>query len=522
MSPVARRKPKSTGRKRGMRPLTAAAITIIPIVAITYYAFAQQIPLVSNPFELHALVNNSVAVRVDAPVRIAGVDVGKVEGVTTGPGSTSQINFNISGNGLPIHSDATIKIRDRLFLEGGYYLELNPGSPSAPDMRSGDTIQASHTSYPVQFYNLLSTFDGFTRDSLDQLLNTLNDSLSPTDSAGNAIAHPGAVALKATIPQLTPTFKDTSYISRSLRGTHAGDVEKLLSSASDVTTTLQRNSSQLTGLVDGLSGTAGALAASDGALAQSVSGLDQVLQASPNALTAIDQSLPAVTKLGTTIDPSLKLAPPLIRGLTTAVIDLGAVVAPAERSHLLTSLKTAFVQFPNLLGQLGGVFPTTKAVTDCLTSNVVPILGGTVQDGALTVNQPVWQQFVHALTGVAGAAQNFDGNGHWVRLGPVSLGAQSVQSLLGNVPGVGQLLGLGLGATNTIQGFSPAPVNGGTGLPASAFQPGVACSTQKAPALTSPAASHDFPTRPVLQSAPATLAQLKAAIAKQSKAVNGR
>jgi virulence factor Mce-like protein len=522
MSPVARRK-KQAGRKRGMRPLTAAAITLIPIIAITYYAFAQQIPLVSNPFELHALVTNSVAVRVDSPVRIAGVDVGKVEGVSTGPGNTSEVNFNVDGTGLPIHSDATIKIRDRLFLEGGYYLELDPGSPSAPDLSSGDTIPASRTSYPVQFYNLLSTFDGFTRNSLDQLLNTLNDSLSPTDSQGNVVAHPGAVALKATIPQLTPTLKDTSFISRSLRGTQAGDVEKLLSSASDVTTTLQNNSLQLTGLVNGLSGTAGALAASDGALAQSVSGLDQVLQASPSALTAIDQSLPAVTKLGTTIDPSLKLAPPLIRGLTTAVIDLGAVVAPTERSHLLTSLRTAFVKFPNLLGQLGGVFPTTKAVTDCLSGNVLPILGGTVQDGALTVNQPVWQQFVHALTGVAGAAQNFDGNGHWVRLGPVALGAQTVQSILGNVPGVGQLIGLGLGATATLQGFSPAPVNAGTGLPASAFQPGVACSTQKPPTLTSPGSSHDFETiaaRP--SSTTGTLAQLEAAIAKQSKAVNGR
>src|SRR5579872_5115491 len=120
MSPLIRRKKKS-GRKRGMHPLIITGIVIFVTVFVTYYAFNGGLPLIHR-FTLYALTNNSVNVRQDSPVRIAGIDVGTVTGVSPGPGQTSKIAFTVGGNGQPIHTDATIRIRDRLFLEGGYYL----------------------------------------------------------------------------------------------------------------------------------------------------------------------------------------------------------------------------------------------------------------------------------------------------------------------------------------------------------------------------------------------------------------
>ena len=40
--------------------------------------------------------------------------------------------MSINPNGLPIHADATAKIRPRIFLEGNFYVDLHPGTPSAP------------------------------------------------------------------------------------------------------------------------------------------------------------------------------------------------------------------------------------------------------------------------------------------------------------------------------------------------------------------------------------------------------
>ncbi len=145
---------------------------ILATAFITVYAFNQGIPFV-HKFTLYAVVNNSVNVRADSPVRIAGIDVGSVEGVSP-DGRASKIAFTLDDSGQPIHTDATIRIRDRLFLEGGYYLELDPGSPSAPILHDGGTIPESDTSSPVQFYNVLSTFDSATRQSLENLVGTLD------------------------------------------------------------------------------------------------------------------------------------------------------------------------------------------------------------------------------------------------------------------------------------------------------------------------------------------------------------
>src|SRR5205085_9726720 len=118
-----------------------------------------------------------------------------LSGVDPGPGRTSLITFTLNNDGLPIHKDATLRIRDRPFLEGGYYLELAPGSPSAPIAKDGFTIPESQTSTPVQFYNVLSTFDAYTRNSLKNLLNSLNQGFSP--ASGQPLSDSGAGGFKS-------------------------------------------------------------------------------------------------------------------------------------------------------------------------------------------------------------------------------------------------------------------------------------------------------------------------------------
>jgi ABC-type transporter Mla subunit MlaD len=451
-----------------------AALTILLAVVITYYAFSgKQIPFVHH-FTMHALVRNSVDIIPDSPVRIAGIDVGKVSG-TSAEGSLTRVDFTVGSNGQPVHTDATVTIRDRLFLEGGYYLQLDPGSPSAPVAKDGFTIPISNTAYPVQFYQVLSTFYSATRRSLQNTLNTLNEGFSAPGGQQPTAANSGIGGLKQAIPQMTPTLKDVAWVAQGLHGTQPGDVERLLASGSDVTATLAANSSQLADLVTGLDRTSTALASSDGALAQSVSGLDQTLRVAPPALSAVDRALPPVTRLARALDPSLKVAPPLVDGLTKAVGELAAVVAPAERGRLLETLKTTFVEFPSTLRQLGTAFPVTKAVTDCLRTHVTPVLTSQVPDGSLSTGRPVWQDFVHFIVGLASAVQNFDGNGYWIR------------SILGsgnNSASVGKLLSSGASVPR-IQGSSPHWVGD---LTASDFRPDALCSSQPVVNLSTGAA----------------------------------
>ena len=57
-----------------------ALILIALVVVGTYLAWTKSIPFQSH-FELHAVFKNAANIRKDSPVRIAGVNVGKVESV---------------------------------------------------------------------------------------------------------------------------------------------------------------------------------------------------------------------------------------------------------------------------------------------------------------------------------------------------------------------------------------------------------------------------------------------------------
>src|SRR3712207_8296096 len=47
---------------------------------------------------------------------------------------------------LPIKRDAEVRLRPRLFLEGNYFIDISPGTPAAPKLKSGSTRSEEHTS----------------------------------------------------------------------------------------------------------------------------------------------------------------------------------------------------------------------------------------------------------------------------------------------------------------------------------------------------------------------------------------
>jgi phospholipid/cholesterol/gamma-HCH transport system substrate-binding protein len=490
-------------RRRGAPALLIAVVMILIPVFVTYYAFHKRLPFTSQ-YTDYVVVPNSVNLRSGSPVRIAGIDVGTVEGVSP-DGRATKVAFALDSNGLPIHRDATATIRERLFLEGSYYLDLFPGSPSAPSAPEGFTIPEASTATPVQFFQLLSTFDVAARSNLAATLNTADIAFSP--APGQPPSDSGSAGLQRAIPQLTPLMKDVSIDSQALQGTHPGDVENLLASTADVFGTLATNSRQLTGLVAGLQRASAALASGDGALARSVVGLDRALQVAPGALSAVGRALPPVTRLATALTPSLQRSPALVTALANSVSEVNAVVAPSVRGPLLSSLRTTLATFPSVLTQVANLFSTARPVTQCLITHVLPVLQERVPDGALSTNEPVWKDFIHFLPSLASASGQFDGNGPYIR-NLVGAGDNSVQSGagLGSVPGLGQLVGTSPGGS-TIEGARPQWV--GT-LTSSAFRPDVPCASDPVPDLSATPAAPDL--RPDHSSAEAlhpTLPQLE-------------
>ncbi|HEY1593510.1 MAG TPA: MlaD family protein [Solirubrobacteraceae bacterium] len=468
-----RSRPRGRHQRRRLHPLAVAAVVIAAIAAITFYAFNRGVPFV-HQFTMNAIVTNSVNVRGGDPVRIGGIDVGQVASVTA-DGTESQIELTLQPSALPIHKDATVVIRDRLFLEGSYYLQLDPGTAAAPRLQDGATLPASQTSSPVQFFQLLSTFDLPTRESLTGSFNQLEQGFGASSDA--TLSGSGAAGLKSAAPQLQPLLADTAVLTRAFGGTTQGDVGRLLSSSASVADTLGSSSVQLADLVRSLGTTSTALTSSDGALARTVTGLDATLRSAPASLTAVDAALPPVSALARTLDPSLRVAPPLLVRVTATARRLATALGPAERGPLITSLRATFEQLPAILTQLASAFPVGKEITDCLRTHVVPILNQVVPDGKLSSGRPVWQDFNHFLGGVAGASGGFDANGPYTRFlagaGPNTLsGSFSGQQLVSTVaPGGGELQGV---RPHWFGDLSPSD-----------FHPEASCTSQKLPSLAS-------------------------------------
>ena len=139
-----------TGRIK-WRP-SNAMIAIIFILIFTigpYLAFTKHVPFTGYGYELNATFSNSANIAKNSPIRIAGVDVGKVI-ATERDGNNTKVTFTVDDSGQPIHDDAFAAIRPRIFLEGNFFIDLSPGSPSAPELDSDETIPVGRTSTWVQ------------------------------------------------------------------------------------------------------------------------------------------------------------------------------------------------------------------------------------------------------------------------------------------------------------------------------------------------------------------------------------
>ena len=120
-----------------------------------YLAFAKKLPFTERGYQLNATFENAATLRATSPVRIAGVNVGKVTAVER-DGEAAKVTFTVDEEGRPLHADATIEIRPRLFLEGNFFLDLRPGQPQRAGARRRRHIPVTQTATAVQLDEVLT------------------------------------------------------------------------------------------------------------------------------------------------------------------------------------------------------------------------------------------------------------------------------------------------------------------------------------------------------------------------------
>ncbi len=476
-----------------MSPLVAGVLTAVLLLLATYAAFTKRDPF-HHSFQLRAVFASAVNIAKDSPVRVAGVTVGSVEGISLYRGSdVAVVTMGVNDNGLPLHADATLKIRPRLFLEGDFFVDLSPGSPSAPLLQSGATIPIAQTADPVQMDQVVTALDSDTRGDLQALLASYGTALThePT-AAENRVQDPivrgktAAQALNDAARRAPGALRDATIVAQALGGERVNDVSQLVSSLGRVTGALSQNEGNLQGVVTNLDIALRAFATQSQALDAAVGLLPSSLAATYRAFAALNAALPTAGAVAADLVPAVEQLPQTVSAALPWIAQARVLASQGDLGGLSSDLASAAPPLGSLIPSLTSLARRLDPVSRCFSQVIFPAGNTTLDDGPLSTGAPWYQELWYALVGVNGVGSNFDGNGSYVR-GLIGSSATYFDTSPINVLGTSERGSasdvLEARASEPPQGTSPA--DPGSPPP---LKPNVACATQSLPDYNGPAA----------------------------------
>ena len=415
-----------------------------------------------DPWELRAVVRQATELGPRSPVRIAGVEVGKVKEVEAGEGDTSVVTLALEDDALPIHEDATIKVRPRIFLEGNFFVDLKPGTPGSATVDEGYTLPVSQTAAPVQLDQILSTLESDTRGNLKLLLAGL----------GEGLAGGGARSLNEAWKPSDEAFTQGALAAEATRGEREDDLPEFFDAGGRTAAALVRGR-RLPALVEGLNRSARALASHRAELSASLPELDRLLEEAGPALDAFNEAFPPTRALVREARPGVQAAPLTLELAIPVLEQARQLIAPAELPALVDELDPAVRSLAGVVPDLTELLGDVTPVTECLRLNAVPTLKTPIEDPPNSTGEPVYRELLYGTVGLSSASQNFDGNGPAVRY---HAGGGDTTVTTGQVPSIGE----------SLVGLTDEPILGSrprwTGV-RPPFRPDVPCITQEPPDL---------------------------------------
>ena len=490
MAQVRRRRPPRS-------PFAVGLLALVVICVLVFLGFTKDIPF-TRGYEVRAVFRSANSLRPDSPVRIAGVEVGKVKRVEAEEGTDNAVvTMAISDSGRPLHEDATLKIRPRIFLEGNFFVDLRPGTPGTPELEDGDTIKVTQTATPVQLDQVLTALQSDTRQDLRDVLEGLGTALASAPSAADdrdadrsARGQTAAESFNDAYDDIGPAERAQSQVNEALLGVEPEqDLGRLIEGLGRTAAGLVRNETQLRELISSLNTTMAALASQEGNLHVSIRELAPTLESANGALASLNEAFPPTRAFAREILSGVRETPATIAAAFPWLEQTGGLVSDAELQGLARDLAPAGRDLARLNDRALGLLPQTDLAAKCARDVILPTGDVVIRDEFQTGREN-YKDLFYAMVGLAGEGQNFDGNGMYVRFQtgggsqPVFLG----EGTAGSPPQFGGLPTPPLGNRPAYPGEAPAYVDD---------EP---CHTQTLPDLNGPAAAKTPPLTPAARS----------------------
>lgn len=279
-----------------------------------------------NPFSdtmiVRAQFDNAPALsygRIDRNVRMDGVNVGEIGEVTRAEGSDDSIvELKLEKDEAgQISNDASAQVRPHTAFEGNSFIELDPGSPSAPPL-GDEVIPPSRTRSYVAVEDVLRVARPDTREALKDNVRDLNTAL------GGGVPD----SLQRTFHNLPPLFRDGAPAGRAAQGEHGDELRGVIRGLAATTESLARNERDLAPLLRQGDRTLDAINVDSGVA------LDAMLVEAPAALTRMATGGRELTRILDRLEPlsidlrrALGEATPALRELRPLLRELRPIAA---------------------------------------------------------------------------------------------------------------------------------------------------------------------------------------------------
>jgi phospholipid/cholesterol/gamma-HCH transport system substrate-binding protein len=335
--------------------------------------------------------------------------VKKVQALNSGNGA-ARITMELKDKALPIHKDATMKLRERIFLEGNLFVDLHQGSPSSPTLKSGSTLPASHASAPVQFGQLLSVLQSDVRTDLKTFLREF----------GKGLDGKGARGFNQSIRYWERAYRNSALANDAQLGTEPRrDVQRVLSGQSKTFGALVRDENALKDLVTNFNITFGALAREDVALGRTVPALRDLVVVGQPSLRHLNAALPSLRAFARDALPGTRSSVPALDAQIPLIKQLRRLVRKSELRGLARELRR---QIPSLVALNRTNVPLldeSRQLARCSNQVLIPFSTSKFPNVASLSgpdlgdlqNQPVDRQLGRPLVGLSGESRLTDGNG---------------------------------------------------------------------------------------------------------------
>jgi phospholipid/cholesterol/gamma-HCH transport system substrate-binding protein len=409
----------SRGPDNGMTPFRAGVIAIVVLALFAYFGFSKSNPF-SNPYEFKAVFNDVNNLKPKSPVRIAGVEVGKVmkvEPVESGKGA-AQVTMQLDDKGLPIKKDATLKIRPRIFLEGNFFVDVQPGSPSAGDLPDHGVIPVTQTAAPVQFGDLLTALQSDTRTDLQTFLREYSKGL----------AKGGAKGFNQAVKYWKPAYQYSSLANDATLGQDPNhDLQRVLKGQQKTFAALVKDERSLKDLVTNFNVTAGAFAREDVALAAAVPALRDTLKIGYPALGSLDAALPSLRAFAHDALPGVRSSDPTLAASMPFITQARALMSKSELRGTARILRRTIPDLVKFDQTSVPFLRESRALSACTNNVLVPFMGLTIPNPesgneAENSDQPVRAQLQRGMPGLSGESRLSDCNNQYFHAGAVPPG----------------------------------------------------------------------------------------------------